>query len=43
MFLIIIKKNDRRKFNAWLRFDIIIKKQRISIFVDLNVLYYFIV
>ena len=43
MFLIIIKRNDRRKFNAWLRFNIIVKKQRMLIFVDLNVLYCFIV
>ena len=43
MFLIVIKRNNRRKFNAWLRFNIIIKKQQISIFVDLSVSHYFIV
>ena len=43
MFLIIIERSDRRKFNAWLRFDIIVKRQRMSIFVDSNVSYCFIV
>ena len=43
MFLIIIEKSDRRRFNAWLRFNIVVKEQRVSIFVDSNVSYCFIV
>ena len=43
MFLIVIERNDRRRFNAWLRFDIVVRRQRVSIFVDSNVSHCFIV
>ena len=43
MFLIVIKRNDRRKFNAWLRFNIIVKKQQMSIFVNSSASHCFII
>ena len=34
MFLTAIERSDRRRSNAWLRFDIVVRGQRVSVFAD---------